>query len=59
MASAKAEALKSIISDANSARLGDKLPKGKRDRLKLLNLIKEELKDDDTEEAETESTTED
>ena len=56
-ASAKSDALKSIISDANSARLGDKLPKDKRSR--LLHLIKEELEEDKDEKAKTDDSDKD
>lgn len=45
MSSAKADALQSIIKDAHTARLGDKIPKDKRER--LLGLIREELEEDD------------
>jgi hypothetical protein len=45
MSAAKSAALKNIIRDANSKRLGPKrLP---RDRAKLLGLIKEELEEDE------------
>lgn len=48
MSAAKKQALKSIISDANSARLGKRLPEGKRERLKLLKYLKEELAEETT-----------